>query len=245
MLIPAVLNLPSAISPLWSRNAVSLHSYFPLKPLCWAELFLIALICCILGWEKLVQSDNCSLSPRIAAALLPTGVHPPPSNPCSLPTAHQAVVQTGSGCSPDQPVWPVCTCREANHITGLTQWHQTPCSQARIFPSTWLTFIHGLKGERESFGQSDGAQCPGRTAQPWFSYQHARWSKPARTGMGQCQANKARGTQKGETREEEGDSEEFEGLCLCICLDLLQLVFSEVPQITWALHLALAYQRGC
>lgn len=85
MLIPAVLNLPSAISPLWSRNAVSVHSYFPSKSLCWAEFFLIALICCILGWEELIQSDNCSLSPSSAAAPLPTGVHPAPGSPCPLP----------------------------------------------------------------------------------------------------------------------------------------------------------------
>lgn len=83
MLVPAVFNLPSAISPLWSRNAVSLHSYFPSKSLRWAELFLIALICCLLGQEKLIQSDNYSLSPSTTTAQLPSLTSrrggPPPS----------------------------------------------------------------------------------------------------------------------------------------------------------------------
>lgn len=45
---------------------------------------------------------------------------------------------------------------------------------------------------------------------------NARWTKPGRTRMGQHPANKARGAQKRETREEDGDSEAFEVLCLCL-----------------------------
>lgn len=83
MLIPAVLNLPSAISPLWSRNAVSLHSYFPLKSLSWAELFLIALICCILGWRGWSRVTTAPCPPAWLQPCSPLGSI---TQPCPLPT---------------------------------------------------------------------------------------------------------------------------------------------------------------
>lgn len=122
MLIPAVFNLLFAISPLWSRNAVSLHSYFPSKSLCWAELFLIALICCVLGWEKLIQSDRVCLCPT-------SWQHRAPS--CTIPL-HLVL-----------HVWRM-------DAQCLTQSHQAAYSKVRMLPTTWLAFAHGSKGNKEA-----------------------------------------------------------------------------------------------
>lgn len=217
MLIPAVLNLPSAISPLWSRNAVSVHSYFPLKSLCWAELFLIALICCILGWEKLIHSDNCSLSPSSAAAPLESIIHP-----ATLPTAPQAVAAAHTG--PSHPTLPV---QRGNHVMCWTQWHQAPCSKARIFPSAWLTFIHGLKARERPLGGQMEPSILARLPSPDLATNQMDQAWKNRDGAMPSQRGK--GSTKGRNQGKGGRFRGVWGLCVCVCLDLAAAGFCLKP----------------
>lgn len=116
-----------------------------------------------------MQSDNCSLSPGTAAAPLPSLTHGhegPSATRQPLLAAHsppglwckQALAAAHTG--PFDPTLHV----QRNYVMRLTQSHQTSCGKARIFPSAWLAFIHGLKCKREAFGRSDRARRPGKPA---------------------------------------------------------------------------------
>lgn len=176
MLVPAAFNLPFTISPLWWRNAVFLHLYFPSNSLHWAELCLIALICCILRHEELIHGDSYSFSCLFLMPWGSAGTRVPRLPQLTHHGQQLFIHQVHSSCSAhftklrqvgkcggwSQKLWFELALAAAhtgpleltihvwkgNYGRSLTRQPWVLCINARIFSLVWFVFI--LKGKWEA-----------------------------------------------------------------------------------------------